>query len=332
MIQTTIPTKHGSINLPAFFPDATKAVVKSLDSIDLINAGVEGLVVNIFHMLNHGAINITRQMGGIHRFMNWKNPIITDSGGFQVMSLIRQNPKMGTIRENKVVFYPQGSKDQKIILTPEKVVQTQLRLGSDIVMCLDDCTKPEEPEQEQLESIERTANWAARCKKEFVKLTKNWESKPLLLAIVQGGQSKRLRQKCARDLLNIGFDGYGFGGWPILPNGKLDNEIIKFTSELLPEDKIKYAMGVGKPENIRDCVNAGWQLFDCVIPTRDARHKRLYVFDDIPTKELLKNRIFTITYTFKILSANTAKNRSIQTVVATPARITRELILIIFLK
>jgi len=91
-------------------------------------------------------------------------------------------------------------------------------------------------------------------------------------------------------------------------------------------------MGVGKPENIRDCVNAGWQLFDCVIPTRDARHKRLYVFDDIPTKELLKNRIFTITYTFKILSANTAKNRSIQTVVATPARITRELILIIFLK
>lgn len=274
-----LKTNHGNVPLPAFFPDATKAVIKSIDSTDLKNTQTPGLVTNTFHLLHQDTVSVINQMGGIHKFMNWDKPVITDSGGFQVMSLVRQNPKMGTIRDTEVIFHPNGSKKQKVVLTPEKAIQTQFRIGSDIIMCLDDCTHPNESAEEQTKSVERTINWARKCRKEFDKLIEEKEEKPLLFAIVQGGADKELRKRCAGELLDIGFDGYSFGGWPI-SDGVLNSEILEYTSQLLPNDKVKYAMGVGKPENIVDCVNLGWQLFDCVIPTRDARHKRLYVFDD----------------------------------------------------
>jgi len=276
-------TNKGKVALPAFFPDATRAVIRSLDSQDLENEGVAGLVVNTFHLLNHSLINVIHTHGGLHQFMNWKKPIITDSGGFQVLSIVRQNPKMGTIRPNEIIFHPEGDRSKKVILTPEKVIRTQLRLGSDLLICLDDCTKNGEEPREQEESVNRTINWARRCREEFDRLTEDRKDKPLLFAVVQGGNNKELRQYCTEELLKIGFDGYGYGGWPVNEDGSLDLETLSFVTKLIPDRFYKYGLGIGKPENVVACVELGYTIFDCVIPTRDARHKRLFVFNKPPT-------------------------------------------------
>ena len=155
-------------------------------------------------------------------------------------------------------------------------------------MCLDDCTKPDISFLQQKKSVERTILWAERCKKYFDKKTKNIKRKPLLFAIVQGGESKKLRKYCAQQLIKMNFDGYSFGGFPI-KNKKLLTKILKYVAELLPNDKPKYAMGIGKPEDIIKCVRMGYNIFDCVLPTRDARHKRLYVWKN--KKKLLHSTI-----------------------------------------
>jgi len=152
-----------------------------------------------------------------------------------------------------------------------------MKIGSDIIMCLDDCTNSSASLKEQKISVIRTISWAKKCKIEFERLTKNKKKKPLLFAIIQGGTNKPLRKKCAKGLIEIGFDGYAFGGWPVYER-KLLVDILKYTADLLPKDKIKYCMGVGKPEDIIKCVKMGYNLFDCVIPTRNARHKSLFVF------------------------------------------------------
>jgi queuine tRNA-ribosyltransferase len=277
----SLKTNHGTLKLPAFFPDATKAVIRGTDSNDLKNAKVDGIVINVYHLMLHGMVNKIKGFGGAHKFMGWNGPMISDSGGFQVFSLIRNNPKLGTIRNDKVIFRIDG---EKHILTPEKCIQIQLKLGSDIVMVLDDCTHSSEKREAQEESVKRTIDWAKKCKKEFEKLAKGKKNKPLLFAIVQGGVDKELRKYCAEELIKIGFDGYAFGGWPIDKKGNLLIDILKYTADLLPNNKPKYAMGIGKPENIIECVKLGYNLFDCVVPTREARHKKLYVFKKDPNK------------------------------------------------
>lgn len=272
-----LQTRHGDIVLPAFFPDGTRGVVKTIDSIDLENAKVEGLVINTYHLLIAGLEEKIESIGGIHRLMNWKRPVIIDSGGFQVMSLIHKNKSLGKITDEGATFKLPGS--PKIILTPEKSIQMQIKLDADILICLDDCTKPDQKISEQEKSVERTITWVLRCKTEFDKLTKLSKKKPLLFAVIQGGNNKKLRKKCAEELIKIGFDGYCFGGFPVDKNGKFLKSIMEYVASLLPEDKVKYAMGIGTPQNIIDCVGMGYNLFDCVIPTREARHQKLYVFE-----------------------------------------------------
>ena len=215
--------------------------------------------------------------------MEFNEIVISDSGGFQVMSLIRKNNKYGEINDDGAVFIMDG---KKIHLTPEKCIQMQIKIGSDIVMCLDDCTEPDLSYAEQEKSVERTISWAKRCRKEFDRLTKNLNEneKPLIFGIIQGGNHLELRKKCAEELIKLDFGGYAFGGWPV-ENGKFLHEILKYTCELMPNDKLKYAMGVGKPEDIVYCARIGYNLFDCVIPTREARNNRLYSF---------KKRLFEI--------------------------------------
>lgn len=277
----TLFTNHGPLFLPAFFPDATCGVVRSVDSEDVRQTGTKGLVVNTYHLFRHGLDKTVKEFGGIHRLMNWSDVLISDSGGFQVMSLIRDNPKAGVIRDKEIIFRVEG---EKIILTPEKSIQVQLRLKTDIVMCLDDCTRPQEPFSEQEKSVRRTIDWAKRCKDEFVRLTKNVSSPPLIFAIIQGGNDKNLRRQCAEALLKMDFNGYAYGGWPFDEEKRLLTEIIQFTADLIPNRFPKYAMGVGKPENVVVCYKMGYNLFDCVIPTRDARHRRLYIFKNDPAK------------------------------------------------
>ena len=271
-----LKTKNGTIEYPAFFPDATHACIKGISSADIVASGTTGLVVNTYHAIVDKTVDTIEKCGGLHKFMGVKMPIITDSGGFQAMSLVRRTPGNGKITRDGIKFKMDGSR-QSITLTPENCIQTQEKLGADIMMCLDDCTDPGESQKEQELSVTRTVAWAKRCKDEFQKIKKD---KPLLLAIVQGGNSKELRKKCAEELIKIGFDGYAYGGWPVDASGAFLDEIVAYTAELMPEGMPKYAMGVGKPEDIKKCVKMGYNMFDCVLPTRDARHKRLYVFND----------------------------------------------------
>ncbi|MBI2046985.1 queuine tRNA-ribosyltransferase family protein [Candidatus Pacearchaeota archaeon] len=286
----SIKTSHGYVHFPAFFPDATCGFVKSVSSADLKNAGVDGVVVNIYHLLKNNLVDKIARKGGIHRYMNFNKPVISDSGGFQVMSLIHRHPELGKIEDEKITFMLDG---KKVVLTPETCIQLQLKIKSDIVMCLDDCTEASISQQEQKKSVERTISWAKRCKQEFERLTKNKRhakgmKKPLIFAIVQGGENRTLRKHCAKELLKIGFDGYSFGGWPV-KKGRLLSRTLKYVSSLIPEGKPRYAMGIGKPQDIIDAVKFGYDMFDCVIPTRDARHKRLFV-----CKGKNKNKIISI--------------------------------------
>ena len=279
----SVQLNHGTVPLPAFFPDGTYGVVRCVDTDDLHKCKVPGLVMNGFHLLSKPGVNVLKHFKGVHSFSGWDRPVLTDSGGFQVFSLIQQNPKFGEVRKNELIFRPDGG-NRKIILTPEKSIQFQFSCGSDIMMCLDYCTHPEDSYEISKLSVELTVDWAKRCKQEYEKQMTirkiPQEKRPLIFAIIQGGGYHELRKKCADDLIKIGFDGFGFGGWPVASDGNLVEDILEYTANLMPDDKIKYAMGLGKPDGIIKCVKMGYNLFDCVIPTREARHNRLYVFDD----------------------------------------------------
>jgi len=276
---------HGNVRLPAFFPDGTRGVVKGLDAADLVTCGVEGLVMNAYHLMNHPGPGEIKAMGGLNQFIGWDRPILTDSGGFQVFSLIRENAAFGEIRDDGLMFRPEGkASGKKITLTPEKCVRSQFSYGSDIIMCLDWCTHPGDPYEVNKRSVEMTVNWAKKCRDEYGRVLasspKLADNPPRLFGIIQGGGDKALRRECAGALIDIGFDGFGFGGWPLDEDGALMLEILEYTASLMPGDKPKYAMGLGRPEGVAACHRMGYNLFDCVIPTREARHNRLYVFNE----------------------------------------------------
>jgi queuine tRNA-ribosyltransferase len=279
-----LPTVHGSLRLPAFLPDATRAGVRALDARDLRLIDVPGLVVNSFHLLRAPGARLVKEAGGVHRFMDWDRPVLSDSGGFQVYSLIRQNPGAGVIRPNEVIFR-EPSTGERITLTPERVIQVQFQLGSDVMMCLDDCTSVDAPLEEQAASVDRTVRWARRCKAEFGKLvgssrerTRGDERRPLLFAVVQGGGSTELRRRCAHELAAIGFDGFGYGGWPVDADGNLLADVLGLVAESLPAGLPLHALGVGRPDHVVRAAALGYTIFDCSLPTRDARHHRLYAF------------------------------------------------------
>ncbi len=275
-----IEIKGKSYSLPIFLPDATHATIKSLDSLSLENTGIRGLVTNTYHLLTDEIIDIVNKSGGIKAFMNFNGLVITDSGGFQAMSLVHKNSSNGKFTDDGIIF-KNHKNGNSLYLTPETCIETQVKLGSDIIMVLDDCTDPSEPLKVQKTSVERTIRWAKRCKDKYKELTSNLSvsNRPWIFGIVQGGNNQALREECAKALIDIGFDGYAYGGWP-LENGIFLNDILKFTAELMPNDKPKYAMGVGKPQDILYCTQMGYNMFDCVIATRDARHGRMYLVNE----------------------------------------------------
>lgn len=274
---TQLDTSSGMLKLPVFLPDATRAVVRAVDSNDLAAVGVQGLVMSAFHLMQNPGSTTVKALGGLHAMTNWHKPIITDSGGFQIYSLIRQNPTRGTLTNKGAIFTLEDGK--KVNLTPEKSIQLQLSMGADVVICLDDCTHVDDAAEEQSASVKRTIAWAKRCKEEFTRIVGNRRgaaSAPRLFAVVQGGGDLALRKQCAEALLEIGFDGYGFGGFPLDGKGNLLGEILDYTRRLIPAEFPMHALGVGHPANVRDCARLGYQIFDSAMPTRDARHARLY--------------------------------------------------------
>jgi queuine tRNA-ribosyltransferase len=283
--RTSLHLPHGVVRLPAYLPDATLGVVRGVDSEDLERCGVEALVMNSFHLMQRPGSSTVQALGGLHRMSGWRRPIVTDSGGFQAYSLIRQNPKYGALNDKGITFQPDGAA-RKFHFSPEKSIQLQLSYGADVVICLDDCTHVDDALAEQEVSVQRTIAWARRCKREFERLIAqkglSAAQRPLLFGVIQGGGSFELRKRCAGELLEMGFDGFGFGGWPLDDKGNLLNDIIAYTRELVPPALPMHALGVGHPANVVECFRLGYDLFDSAMPTRDARHGRLYRFESEP--------------------------------------------------
>jgi queuine tRNA-ribosyltransferase len=286
---TDTPTRlilpHGELALPTYLPDATYGVVRAVDMTDVAACQIDAVVMNTFHLMQRPGSSTVQALGGLHRMSGWGRPIITDSGGFQAYSLIRQNPKNGSLTNNGITFRPEGA-ERQFQLTPEKTVRLQLSYGADVVICLDDCTHADDSEEVQRKAVDRTIAWAKRCKAEFVRVLEQRreppERRPLLFGVIQGGRSFEQRRRCAEALLEIGFDGFGYGGWPLDSENRLLADMFAFLRELVPAELPLHALGVGHPGNIHACVQLGYTIFDSAMPTRDARHARLYTFASDP--------------------------------------------------
>ena len=272
---------HGQVHMPVFMPDATLGVVRAVDATDLATCEIQAVVMNTFHLMQRPGSSTIHALGGLHQMSAWQHPIITDSGGFQAYSLIQQNARFGSMNDDGIAFKPEGA-ERKFHLTPEKTIQLQLSYGADVVICLDECMHVDAAYELQTISVKRTIDWAKRCKKEFLRLVKQKHlteaERPLLFAVIQGGGSHELRKQCAQELLEIGFDGFGFGGWPLDKQGHLLSDILAYTRELVPMQFPMHALGVGHPLNVVECTKLGYGMFDSAMPTRDARHCRLYAF------------------------------------------------------
>ncbi|MCX8116344.1 MAG: tRNA guanosine(34) transglycosylase Tgt [Desulfobacterota bacterium] len=260
-----IVTDHGVIQTPAFLPVGTQGTVKSLTPEELIDLGVEGILGNTYHLYLRPGHETIDRLGGLHRFMHWGRPILTDSGGYQIFSLAR----LRRVSEEGVTFqsHIDGSEH---VLTPEKVMEIQRKLRSDIAMVLDECVPYPSPYEYVKASIGRTARWAERS----LKVRQNGD--PALFGIVQGGAYPDLRRQSAQDLLGLEFDGYAIGGLSVGEPRAVMESVLRQTVPLLPEDRPRYLMGVGTPEEILWAVLQGIDLFDCVLPTRNARNGSLF--------------------------------------------------------
>jgi queuine tRNA-ribosyltransferase len=262
--------------LPIFFPDATQAVVKTLDSVDVVNSKTPGILVNTYHLYRELGKDLIKKFDGVRKFMNFEGVIISDSGGFQVMSLIKAKTGNGKVDDVGITFYP--SKKKKILLTPEKSIDYQIKLKTDLIVVLDDFTPPNATYEDAEITVERTIKWAKRCRDYYDKYYELGKG-PYLIGVVQGGKYPELRKYCANKLVEIGFDGLGYGGWPIDDEGEFDYESAEVIAKCAPENYLLYGLGIGKPNEIVNLYKMGYQIFDCVLPTRDARHERLYIFD-----------------------------------------------------
>ncbi len=279
----TVTTKSGELSTPFFMPDATRGFVKSVSAHDLEKVGIVPMVVNTYHLFLSPGMDLVKLAGGVHDFMNWPHPLLSDSGGFQVFSLIHKNPEMGKITEDEVVF-KSPTNGAKNILTPEKSIQIQFDLGVDMMVVLDDVPPNDYAKEKIADAVERTIRWAARCKAEYVRQIKkrkiSEDMRPLLFGVVQGGGYLDLRKHCAEELAKIGFDGYGFGARHVDEDGNFMEEVMRETASYIPEDALRFALGVGKPEDIVKSYSFGWDMFDCVIPTREGRHGRIFLRED----------------------------------------------------
>ncbi|MET3574667.1 tRNA guanosine(34) transglycosylase Tgt [Bhargavaea ullalensis] len=260
-----VHTPHGSFETPAFMPVGTQATVKTMSPEELKEIGSGIILSNTYHLWLRPGHDIIKEAGGLHRFMNWDRPILTDSGGFQVFSL----SDMRKIEEEGVHFrhHLDGS---KLFLSPEKSMEIQNALGSDIMMAFDECPPYPASHDYMKASVERTSRWAERCL-----AAHDRPQDQALFGIVQGGEFEELRKQSAADLVSLDFPGYAIGGLSVGEPKDVMNEVLGFTTPLLPENKPRYLMGVGSPDALIDGSIRGVDMFDCVLPTRIARNGTL---------------------------------------------------------
>jgi len=261
-------TAHGQVNTPVFMPVGTQGTVKSMSPEELKEIGIQIILSNIFHLFWRPGPELMKKAGGLHSFMHWDGPILTDSGGYQIFSLA----PLCKLEERGVSFKSliDGA---TIFLTPEDVVQTQLDFGVDIITVLDECLPYPVPLDKAIESVKLTLKWAERGRQVFFKKQKKEQ---LLFGIVQGSTYPELRRDCAQRLTDIGFDGYALGGISVGEAKSLVFEIVEATVIYLPKESPRYLMGVGTPLDMLKAVDKGVDMFDCAIPTRNARNGTVY--------------------------------------------------------
>ncbi|MDV6377198.1 tRNA guanosine(34) transglycosylase Tgt [Sporosarcina sp. GW1-11] len=260
-----VHTPHGSFETPAFMPVGTQATVKTMAPEELKAMGAGIILSNTYHLWLRPGHEIIKEAGGLHKFMNWDRPILTDSGGFQVFSL----SKFRDIKEEGVHFRNHINGD-KLFLSPEKAMEIQNALGPDIMMAFDECPPFPATHEYMKASVERTSRWAERCLEAHQR-----PNEQALFGIVQGGEYKDLRQQSAKDLVSLDFPGYAIGGLSVGEPKDIMNRALEFTTPLLPENKPRYLMGVGSPDSLIDGAIRGIDMFDCVLPTRIARNGTL---------------------------------------------------------
>ncbi len=260
-----VQTPQGAVETPMFMPVGTQATVKALRTADLLTCGAQIVLCNTYHLYLRPGHELIRGLGGLHRFMGWERPILTDSGGYQVFSL----GALARVTEDGVRFqsHLDGSRH---VITPERAVDIQMALGSDIMMVLDECTPYPATYDAARLSMELTCRWARRS------LQAGRDRRGALFAIVQGGTYKALRDRCVQSLLDDDFDGYAIGGLGVGEPRDVMYDLAAHTACQLPADKPRYLMGVGKPQDLLHGVRAGIDLFDCVMPTRNARNGFLF--------------------------------------------------------
>jgi len=266
-------TNRGVIKTPVFMPIGTYGVIKTLSPRDLETIGISIILANAFHLYLRPGETIIREAGGLHSFMGWNNPILTDSGGFQVFSLaeLRQVTDEGVIFKSNL----DGSEHK---ITPEKSMEIQRILGSDIIMSFDECPSANSPKRNIREAVFRTANWANRCVRYLEQNPTNGEKDYTFFPIIQGGVFEELRRQNTNDLLPLIETGVAIGGLAVGEAKSAMFDMVSLMDDLLPRDKVRYLMGVGKPQDIIQAVSRGMDMFDCVIPTRNARNGQLFTW------------------------------------------------------
>ena len=263
-----LSTAHGDVETPCFMPVGTHGTIKGLYPKDVEESGAQIMLSNTYHLFLRPGMDVIRKAGGLHKFISWEKPILTDSGGYQVFSLalLRKLSDKGVEFQSHI----DGSKH---FITPEDIIDIQSELGSDIIMPLDECVHYPCARAQAEIAMERTINWAKRSHNHKINLSKSAPNKAqLLFGIVQGATYEDLRNKCAKELVGIDFDGYSIGGVSVGEPSNLIYNILNLTSELLPVEKPRYAMGIGYPQDILEAVERGVDMFDCVVPTRYGRN------------------------------------------------------------
>jgi len=256
-----LETPHGSVETPAFMPVGTQATVKGLTPDQLRAVGARMILANTYHLALRPGEDVIAALGGLHTFMGWDGPILTDSGGYQVFSLSDRS----VVSDHGVIF--RSHIDGRLLeLTPERAIAIQESLGSDVAMCLDHCSPLPAAEAEIAAAVDRTISWARRCK------AVHRRADQALFGIVQGGPHAELRTRCAHELRALDFDGYAIGGVSVGEDRNLFRHALDVTTHHLPADRARYLMGVGRPQDILDAVATGVDLFDCVLPTRNGRN------------------------------------------------------------
>ncbi|HEY9166791.1 MAG TPA: tRNA guanosine(34) transglycosylase Tgt [Candidatus Kryptonia bacterium] len=266
-----IRTSHGSIRTPVFMPVGTRASVKAVEQRELLEINAQIILGNTYHLFQRPGVEVLTKLGGLHSFMSWPRPILTDSGGFQILSLseLRKLSHEGVEFRSHIdgTYY---------FFSPEKIIEVERQIGADFIMVLDECAPYPADKEYVTKSIELTYSWAMRCRESFAASTPLYGYDQYLLAIVQGGTHLDLREKSARDLVASDFDAYAIGGLAVGEPVEELYHVTDFVTDLLPEAKPRYLMGVGTPENLLESVERGVDMFDCVMPTRNGRNAQAF--------------------------------------------------------